>query len=763
MNSTVVSPDSIGDNAQVVDVDSLVDVVPESRVSRTSRFSTTDYPSFLDHPLLFYHATLNSASPGVMLTNDIFKRYVTDVSATSLGKKLQNFYTMSCDIKIKVVIQGQPFAGGLWALIAVPVNKCENGLEIVTDNYAIASSAVTNYTFLPHLCVDPSKNSTYELVLPSKNPVGRYSLTGPGFGSYRLFWEPIVPLISGTAATPEMGVCMYVSLENPKPGGLTLLSSAFVEEKKPGGLLSTAAKLAANVAPMVGKSFPALSPFTTIFSSVAGVAGDVLHWFGFSLSRRVDVVTVALNRPNDSYTQMDGTTSAIVLAGTQTNALGLHPGYGVGDGSDMLFSNICSKKGFIESISIPAAAAHGALIHQMLVTPLWTTVAGSEHRFTPIGGVANVFQNWVGDITITFEVVASVFHRATLLIAYDPLNSNPTLAQAVQTLQNTTLVISGNTSVEITVPWSQVYPWGFLGGVVPVGTTVSPGFNPHINGSLYVFVVNPVTSNGGVDGVYMNMYIHSDNIEFQVPRIDTIEPYIPMMELLSSKFIVESASVSFGPKSDLGDVHLRQFGERYKSVKDLTCRLQRKVSYTSVATGSTAKLLRLPNGPGYIAPLGLGVSPTFFDYFSTAYLGYRGSSRNAFYLRHGAEVVPVASHFMLTHKFNQIAAGGLLINTSTDKIESLDLNAYAYTWSAGTVAEGASLLPTTVEFETPSLIGYDFYNTRCTVQGRTDLIELRYPTEMNSGTQLEIGVFLQGSGDDGFFCDFVGFPTLTNG
>ena len=141
---------------------------------------------------------------------------------------------------------------------------------------------IVNSMVVPHLVIDPSKTESLEITLDCPTPTGVWTMQNKdNFGSYRAELWFISPLFSGTATVPDLSVCIYGGMEESSLEGITFLS-AFEEEEvrdpRPSDIMTKAGEISG----MVGSVFPALSPFTTIFSSVAGVAGRVLRAFGYS-------------------------------------------------------------------------------------------------------------------------------------------------------------------------------------------------------------------------------------------------------------------------------------------------------------------------------------------------------------------------------------------------------------------------------------------------------------------------------------------------
>lgn len=759
-NESAVTETVLGDNAQVVQDETNFEKVSFSRV-KPGNLSSSDFPRFVDHPVLIYHNTWTAVSPDVRI-DDIVSNYFTTIAAAPMGKKWANMYYLSGDIKIKVVIQGQPFAAGQIVLAFTPVV----GTQTCTNITKVAKTTLTNTKIVPHIIVDPSKTCTYELTLPVCTVTGYYGIhSNQKFGSYTMDIVNFNNLISGTSVAPAMGICVYMSFENPVLEGFTaLLSSAFVEEKKEGGVLSTFAKNLGKYSGMMSVALPGLSPQITLFSKVSSGVGDLLGWLGYSKPPIADLSLFPLTRVVDNYSQFDGRSSAIVLGGSESTSVGISPVIAGSDPNDMLISSLCARKALIKQTYISPTDAEGVDIADITVQPMLCINDGSSTSFqlTPIAGVAMPFTYWTGDLTYTIEVVASVFHRATLLISWDPSPSVaavPTVDFALSVLQNVTMTISGNTSLEVTIPYKQPTPWLTVFGR-PTDDYSVPG-----NGTLYIHVINPVTSNDSTDSLPINIYLHSNNIQFAVPESNRISKVIWLdvdapSSLLSSEF-VPLESINFGTSTDLSLAEVKSFGESYTSIKQLTGKVISNFtkSYT-VGTNSGQPLVYqsvpvIPKALFFsdVASLYPALSNNFASYFAAAYLGYRGGMRYMFHSRESSntDVGAVKPHMWA----NQLS--GPIIGTSYSNgvynggVEALS-KFYAFT-------AGNKAIHPNLEVVAPSLLPVDFFPNRVVSTQYINQANF-FTTIAKNPTGYDISATIaSGTADDGTFVWFLGFPS----
>jgi len=507
---------TVGDNADVLQETAIVSPVERFRPSPVGATDHVDFMEYLTHPTKILHITWGTTTTNALVTKDLNAAWVA-AQTTFFKNKTANLYYYKGVFRIKIVVQGNPIAAGQLAFTFTPRPYAP---MLGTTTHVVASSQMHNFRVLPHLCLDPSKTATYEIDLPVCTPNGWYSnAPSASHGSYMVEYFVINTMTSGTAVVPSASVCVYASLVNPSFEGLTqTLSGAFTKEKKADGLLSTAAKGISKMASYGSMLFPQIAPHLTLFSSVSGVLGDVLSHFGFSKPPVLENSHLVLNRTCDNYSQKDGRSTAIVLGGSQAQSLAINPGWGLGDLEDMDIAAICSKSGLVANgLNIPMALAGESTLFYFPVDPGLQMGTTSSFYYTPLGGIANMFSYWCGDLDFEFEFVSSVFHRGTILIAWDPAGISsafPSFTDALTTLKNVTVDVSGNTSVKITIPYKQPMPWLSVGGPLTRVNTATFGAG---NGMIYMYVVNPVTNNGSTDGITFNVYLSSSNIRFAQP------------------------------------------------------------------------------------------------------------------------------------------------------------------------------------------------------------------------------------------------------
>lgn len=742
-------------------VETNLEVAISPPKSLTLRSTEEDYRSFLRRPARLVHQTITSATTGTTIITDdlIASIFNSSVTSVSLLKKFSNFMSVEADIVLSFVTQGQPFASGKVVYSACPLPRFQIGtVASVTD-----FPELTDYQWptLPHVDLDPGATTTHELRLPNCSPTGRYTVKSTEeMGSYQLRRTIVNNLISGTSVAPTFSVCVYMWLENVRFSGVTftaLSSNVLIEEKRPGGLLSQMfegiSKSTASMRPM----FPAASVELSLFSQLASSASQALSYFGYSKPQQLENRAEVLNRHVDNWSHVDGASTALVLGDTQAPKLSINPMIACGPPDDMLISHVCSKPGLAGTLPITPATAAGTLAWSVYLSP--TTCAGSAVQYTPtpLAGTAICFEYWAGDLTVTFEIIATIFHRLTLMVAWEP-NINAALPTSINeafALQHTLIEVSGRTKATVTCPMTTTDLLLRVPEFSANAFVTDPNRDSTL-GKLYVYVVNPLTSNGSTDNIAVNYYFHSDNIRFYGPSTEKIRDLKYQIDALASNEVI------FGTKTDLSKYDYITFGRSVNSFKELASKLSlAQYEIVSVSTLSPnsfigfsapfvpAKLIDL------VSPSGTEPSTSLLNWVGQGFLGYRGSIRYMFFAEDTLATSVVDSNYLsLINTVTNISYNGnddLLL--SSNNFYPLIYDANAVTASTKDVSPAHDVV---VSYQQP--FSYvSFRNIWSQLRNNLQVFTgVRTPT---ANGEIEM-TLLNGAGDDATFIWFLGWPPV---
>lgn len=764
VNSSEQSDETLGDNATVLQTDSVNLRVSRFRQNPISS-TRTDFKEYLTHPIKIYHADWTPANIAYTKVTGNLVALWTSLLPTPFLNKVKNFWYFRAGIRIRVVVQGAAQCYGQLAINFIP--RVQSPMSHPFSSY-VDDRPGANIKVLPHIIVDPSKNDTYEILLPVPTPTGFYAMDELAglepHGSYSMYLTYMNVLRSGTAAAPAaVRVCIYMSLDNPVFEGMTTVLSDFVKEKKASDILSSISSISGVVAPATAEFAPAV----TLFSQVTGGLSSVLRWFGYAKPPQANVEAVILNRTCDNYSQTEGTSTAIVLGCSQKQSLSLDPSFGGSSLDDMSVPYICSLWGLVGNGSpIPSTAAAEACVWTFPVTP---TLAYGATQVTPMGGIAKMCLYWAGDLEFRFEFVASAFTRATILIAWDPykfdgrIANAPAFGDALTALQNTTVQVVGNTVVDVTIPYKSIMPALFTSNSPMAYTQVlNPNGNMNnTNGTIYMYMVNPIVDNGGASMIDMNVYLRSENIAFLGCKAwgCSNTTFLHSAALSAPTHdIAKPTKISFGEKSDLSTIHLRLTGDPIHSVKDLACRMQ--MAWVGSVTGvGDCQTIRFEHSNFLAVPTDDVVLHTYLitplcNFIAAAYNGYRGSVK--FSVAGGnASLSGTANLSGFVTRQMGVGATNPIITDPTATIARPDEvlgGVYAFTTTNLNVSSR-------MDYNAPMINMVDFMPTR----GATTVIDDITKVAI-SGYQTTNGNFkatlAMGAGDDLTYLWFLGWPIM---
>lgn len=520
------------------------------------------------------------------ITKDLLK--VLHNSA-NVGPRMKAFSYLQGNMKVLINVQGFSPAMGRLVMFCFPTRVD------VPDQPIFDYRTIQNCRILPHVIIDPSKTASYSITVPLFSPGGVASPRD--VGSWGLAACVYDSLGSGTDVSNDISVFVRVSLEETSFVGKTLPLGLFEKElaEKPSTIMKNASKVLSFAAPAV----PAYTPFLTLGSKITGTLGDVLAYFGYSKPQVVEYAHSKLVT-SDNYTQLDGVSKATVLGRSQIMHNSIDPRLIQGDFKDQELSHLLSKPIRIATYELHHNVGEGFLF-SIDVQPDY--LGGFNDSLPSV--LSNIHGSWSGTMRYRIEIPASVFHRATILVAYMPgPGAPPTYANALAYLDTCTVVVSGNTSTLIEIPWRQ--------------PTVTQPFDHvrHSNGQLIFYLLDTLVSNGSEDPVNIDVIGDWSGVNFHFPFK---KPYFkPAVEPLGDW--IDETFVSFGTQSV---DHISSIGgDATRTIKDLTSRMSLVVRGTA-PSGTGASFFS--GKAGYDMPLN---GEVYYAYiFRSMFLGYRGSLR----------------------------------------------------------------------------------------------------------------------------------------
>jgi hypothetical protein len=384
---------------------------------------------------------------------------------------------------------------------------------------------------------------------------------------------------------------------------------------------------------------------------------DVLKYFGFN-SPSILTLNRQMPTSNTLRSVSNAQDGSLLLRNDLRGAMAVDSKAAtVGQDDDMMISYIAQKSG-----------AHSKIVWNpgfstnFPVTP-WKAVdfEGFEYTIPPVTHVAAVHQFWSGELTYTFEIVASTFHRGTIGISWVPYRSAAPLnyKDFPNRFMTTIMDVTETKTIDFTPPFAPNTPNLFVKN--DTSYLYNPSGENECNGTIFVYEINPLKSSGSSSTVDINVYVRAANsFKLYYPTVRIARNYQMVKNPFFGALDEELENLSPPPElirpthyqspngggglpypeeqennqdhssltgTTIPDRNLLYFGEESLSVKDICSKPMLIADVGSFASNVTR--LPLPDEPTWwtSASIGGGAPGAFMGWFAPAYLAQRGGKR----------------------------------------------------------------------------------------------------------------------------------------
>jgi hypothetical protein len=656
----------------------LVDKTPNAEIAR-----------YLTRPALIYE---KQWTEGTYLdpSTDFVLPWHAYFNRNSLQAKLNHYYLLKCNLRLKIVINASPFYYGCALGYYAPLQNFD-ACPVATRPTGSNEDMVA-FSQRPHIYLYPQENQGGEMLLPFFTPQNWLDATSASalqnFGI--LEFKSFYPLLNANSvAGGSVTISVYAWAEDIQLSAPTMNLSVQSEPqsmkkkgKKSGkgmnakklcdqrdeydyeGVISKPASAIARAAGYL-TGLPEVGAFATATSFAAGAIADIAKAYGYTNVPVVEDVHAYRPSPFPQFASTEIGTPIEKLTLDSKNELTVDPKVtGANTGDELQIASIIQREAYVYQFDWTSASSSNANLMGCKVNPMFqlNSYAGTNQTIVqdgPLAYVGRCFSYWRGDIIYRFKFLCTQYHKGRVKISFDPRFNITTLAQDYSTETYTRVVdISEETDVEIRVPYCQ--PWAYL---KCSGTNTSMGFGTTIgttgldnsNGYLTVKVLNRQTSPVSSADIKVLVFMRAaDNFEYACPaKIDRqFSPYTVQSspqdydDLNTEEKPLSGAVVETDPR-----INLVYHGETVSSVRQLLHRFSKYIrvslSQTNVANTAyythTVKLPRNNLFPGF-DPDGLDVVTgitsavnenynymnwNYMNWFQQAFIGRTGSIRYA--------------------------------------------------------------------------------------------------------------------------------------
>lgn len=594
----------------------------------------------------------------------------------SVRAKLRNYAYLRGNLHVRISISGTPFHYGKMLVSYQPLWARNETLK----NQLLAAAAEPSWRRLllnylsqapGAVVMDVRENQPVDIVCPfiSTKPMHRLFNTSAvalgdttsyddllGAGMLHFYSLTNIESVSTTASDVDAYIYAWLTdVELGCPTGTVITvstESKVLNDERFVGPVEKIATRSAQVAKVL-TNIPWLSPFATASRMFLEGVADVSSIFGWSKPTVEAAPHHIKAYPFTNGSQVIGYDTTMRITLDPRQELTVDPRVLGSAEDEMSFAHICSRETWYDEFfwanedTPMGAPIQFYAVHPSLMTKI-VTAAKWYMQPTALAYAAAPFYWWRGDITFRIEVVCSQFHRGKLVVWYEPNVSQRALINLdLETNKQYMKVIDiqETQSVDFCVNWAFPRAWARTISLTEQKFLADSNLENLSHACNGYIGITPLTRLQSPDdsGVYVNVYVRSENMEFNV-LTDTRLPTERFDASTESKTLspVEVTCYDLNESTaDTSRIAEEHFGERPLSFRSILKRFTTTAQVSTVSAG-TAPNTYLALGP--IIPILMPqfnlamVSTDFvslFSYMRYAYVGLRGGVRKRFHMRSG--------------------------------------------------------------------------------------------------------------------------------
>ncbi|APG78975.1 hypothetical protein [Beihai paphia shell virus 4] len=239
---------------------------------------------------------------------------------------------------------------------------------------------------------------------------------------------------------------------------------------------------------------------------------------------------------------------------------------------EMNLINTINKRSRIDVISWADHATQNTVLSNQSLHPLMgITLHGQTQddallKMSNLAATASMFTYWRGSISLTIEVVGNSYLRGSFLAVYVPQGKDlPTDYMELTALPYVSLNLEETRTVVLNIPYNQITDWSNV-PLIEIEKTQPIVWKTHVKqtlGSVGIIVQNPLraTNTETIGPVYVNVYVHSKDMQFRVPVSNpSLSPVLRTIFPEERNLRTEGDSASAAISSEKGATEIPIFG-----------------------------------------------------------------------------------------------------------------------------------------------------------------------------------------------------------
>lgn len=445
-----------------------------------------------------------------------------------VSNRLSNFNLLRCNLKVKIVINGNGFQYGRAIASYLPFDVHDT----LSVNAILVPEDIVQASQTPHVYLDPTTSQGGELKLPFfwyRNyfniPTSEWSEMGT------LYVRSINALKHANGAADKVTVNVFAWAEDVALSVLTSVEPDTLSpqmgkeniEANTKGFISGPATALSKAAAMLG-AIPQIAPYAMATSAaLQGIAGAAK---ALGYSRPTVTKNPEPYRPTNLSSLATTTTpdTAQKLTLDDQQELTIDPRIsGVGPADPLCIRDIACRESYLTTFTWAIGTTPETLLFNSRISPvIWTESGSTAYHFPACCMAAMPFKYWTGSMKFRFQVVCSAFHKGRLKIVYDP-NWLATNEYNVNYLHIIDIADQTDFSIEVGNGQNKTlldHHNPGLDSVTQLYSTTAYTSKEEGNGVLGIYVVNELTTpNSTVNNdVEVNVFVSmGDDFEVFVP------------------------------------------------------------------------------------------------------------------------------------------------------------------------------------------------------------------------------------------------------
>lgn len=532
-------------------VENSESTTPFSGMSRFDELSSII--AFLERPALLWQSRIDSTVVALNPASSISSLSISQtpvktfnfpsdlMAAGNKFAKIQHFEWFKADVKLRILINANPFvAGRLWITYS-PVDQ--SAFNTIQPYARIENKGRVGITSYPGVELDLQTSTAAEILIPwiAKADAERASIEYQKL--FRVDIWALTPLLvadnSQKIPIQVFGSFQNIELKFPTPilyPPPTLPRLSFQGKKEARGPISEIASKISGVASMV-KDVPLVGSIASKAGWVSDIVGGVASVFGWSRPIEGSNAMPVVQIPGRGMSQFKAADSSVVLGMANDNEICEETQNFISDVDEMSVAHVCSRPGLVDVIDWNVSNDYNSVLGKYTASretqaPNYKDTSMAADRPTRARDptlaeyVMQNFRMYKADFTYRISLVKTAFHVGRFEVFFIPAYTSENIPGDVSQLDSTNCYrqifdITEQNEMTFTVPYFHKF------------AMLRPEYNTNSTlpsvGTLIIRVVSPLTCPDTVSqSIKILVWKSASNVALAYPEPDINRPFLTL-------------------------------------------------------------------------------------------------------------------------------------------------------------------------------------------------------------------------------------------